>query len=238
MATYVFVHGGGHGGWCWQRVARLLRAAGHEVFAPTLTGLSDRRHLLSPQVVLDTHIEDVVALLFHEDLCDVILAGHSYGGAVIKGVADRAGDRVGHLAFLDAVILRDGESLAGTTPAIAALREAEGRTVDGVELVLWPDSPAARHIYGVTGAADWEWMRPRLSPHPWKAFADPLRLSNEGAVDAIPRTIVNCPGTLARRSANVLPRYADAPRVWEVDTGHDLMITEPARTAELLLRLA
>src|SRR5437763_15130902 len=97
MATYVLVHGGGHGGWCYQKVARILRSAGHEVYTPTLTGLGERAHLVGPRVDLDLHIEDVVALLRYEDLDDVILVGHSYGGMVVTGVADRAAARIGRL---------------------------------------------------------------------------------------------------------------------------------------------
>ena len=95
MATYVLVHGGGHGGWCYQRVARLLQAAGHTVYVPTMTGVGERVHLVSPAVDLDLHIRDIVAVLEFEDLHDVILVGHSYGGMVITGVADRAAERVG-----------------------------------------------------------------------------------------------------------------------------------------------
>src|SRR5262245_33712988 len=102
MATYVLVHGGAHGGWCYQKVARLLRTAGHEVYTPTLTGLGERSHLVSEKVDLDLHIRDIVAVLFYEDLRDVVLVGHSYGGMVITGVADRASDRIGRLVFLDA----------------------------------------------------------------------------------------------------------------------------------------
>src|SRR5262245_27897653 len=108
MSTYVLVHGGGHGGWCWQRLARLLRAEGHEVYTPTLTGLGERAHLLSPHIDLDTHIADVVGVLKYEGLTNVILVGHSYGGMVITGVADRALAHVGHLVFLDASIPYDG----------------------------------------------------------------------------------------------------------------------------------
>ena len=80
MATYVLVHGGGHGGWCYQRVARLLRTASHEVYTPTMTGLGERSHLVSPDIDLDVHITDITAVVHHEDLRDVILVGHSYGG--------------------------------------------------------------------------------------------------------------------------------------------------------------
>src|SRR5215469_7235356 len=101
-ATFVLVHGGSHGGWCWQRVAKRLRSAGHDVYTPTLTGLGERSHLLRPDIDLDLQIEDVVQVLKYEDLHDVILAGHSYGGMVITGVADRALDRIAWLVFLDA----------------------------------------------------------------------------------------------------------------------------------------
>jgi pimeloyl-ACP methyl ester carboxylesterase len=116
MATYVLIHGGWHGGWCWARVAPILRAAGHDVYAPSLTGLGDRVHLLSPSVRLETHIEDVLGVLSYEDLRDVVLVGHSYGGMVITGVADRAADRVSHLVYLDAFVPRDGECLLDLLP--------------------------------------------------------------------------------------------------------------------------
>jgi pimeloyl-ACP methyl ester carboxylesterase len=237
MATYVLVHGAGHGGWCYQRVARLLRAAGHEVHTPTLTGLGERHHLLTPDVGLDTHIADVVSLLEHEDLTDVILAGHSYGGIVVTGAADRALDRVAQLVFLDAAILYDGESLHDVTPALAAMRD-EMNVVDGTELVLWPDQPIAYSIYGVTDAADWAWMRQRLHPHPWRTFTDKLRLGRPEAVARLPRTVINCPSTLRMRAGESLERYHVGDRVWELETGHDLMITEPERTAAMLLELA
>ncbi len=239
MATYVLVHGAGHGGWCYQRLAPLLRAARHEVFTPTLTGLGERAHLLTAETSLSTHIEDVVQLLVHEDLHDVILAGHSYGGMVITGAADRALDRIGQLVFLDAAIPYDGEALADSAPMIREAFRDEARTVDGVELVLWPDMPVARAIYGVSDEADWAWMLPRLHPQPWRAFEEVLHLTNPDAVAALPRTIINCPGTLRMRAASgSLERYRKGDNVWEIDTGHDLMITAPNETAELLLRLA
>lgn len=237
MGTYVLVHGAGHGGWCWQRVAPLLRAAGHEVHTPTLTGLGDRAHLLTPDTCLDTHIADITAMLTCEDLRDAILVGHSYGGIVIAGAADQALDRVGQLVFLDAAILEHGESLAGNTPAIRAVRD-DARTVSGVELVLWPDQPVSRAIYGVSDASDWAWMAERLQPHPWRCFAEPLMLANAERVSQFPRTIINCPSTLRLRADEVLDRYFAADRVWEIDSGHDTMITAPELTAELLLRLA
>src|SRR5918997_4262365 len=102
MATYVLVHGGWHGGWCWKKVTPLLQAAEHEVYTPTLTGLGERSHLLSDAVDQETHITDVVNVLEYEDLQEVILVGHSYAGMVITGVADRLPERIGHLVYFDA----------------------------------------------------------------------------------------------------------------------------------------
>ena len=234
----MLVHGGGHGGWAYQRVARLLRAEGHEVYTPTLTGLGERAHLLTADVSLHTHIQDIVNVLEYENLHNVILAGHSYGGAVVTGVADRAGERIGHLVFLDASILANGESIADASPGIRPFAASDCRRVNGVELILWPDGPKTRALYGIADDAGWAWMKNRLTPHPWRTFNDRLELRNPEAVASLPRTIINCPGTMAIRPEQERHRHTTADRVWEIDTGHDLMITAPEQTAALLLRLA
>jgi len=237
MATYVLVHGGGHGGWCYQRVARLLRAAGHEVHAPTLTGLGERAHLLSRAVDLDLHIRDVVALLHSEDLRDVILVGHSYGGMVVTGVADRAVDRVGRVVYLDAATPTNGQSLVDVAgPIIEAVRPM-GQTVDGIELVLLP-APDAGLLYGVTDEDDLAWMAERLTGHPWQCFEQPLRLTNEDAFRSIPQYHVVCTSTLATRDPQLMAEARAAGRLWDIDTGHDLMITEPEAVADALLEVA
>ena len=230
-ATYVLVHGGGHGGWCYRSVARILRAAGHDVYTPTLTGLGERSHLLGPGIDLDTHI---TAVLHYEELRDVILVGHSYGGMVITGAADRAADRVGHIVYLDAANPVGGESLVvHSGPAILAAR-VSARVVDGVELVLFPGTEPLPN-YGVSDPDDIAWMEGRLTPHPWACFEQPLLLENEAALWAIPQTQIVCTVTLPLRDPERMARAAG--RVWDIDTGHDLMITEPERVAELLLRV-
>jgi pimeloyl-ACP methyl ester carboxylesterase len=186
MATYVLVHGGAHGGWCYRYVATILRSAGHDVHTPTLTGLGERPPA-RPGIDLDTHITDVVAVLHYEDLRDVILVGHSYGGMVITGVADRALDRIGHLVYLDAATPVNGESLAELAAPLMNAARRQARVVDGVELVLYPGTEPLPN-YGVTDPDDIAWM--------------------------------------------------GAGRLWDIDTGHDLMITEPQAVADLLLRLA
>ncbi len=237
MATYVLVHGGGHGGWCYQRVARLLRDAGHEVYTPTLSGLGERSHLLDDRVDLHRPIDDVVAVLHYEDLRDVILVGPSYGGMVITGVADKAADRIGRLVFLDAANPVNGQSLVDVSgPIIEAVRPM-GTVENGIELVLLP-APDAALLYGVTDPDDLAWMAERLTPHPWVCFAQRLELANEEALWAIPQYHIVCTSTLATRDAELIGRARAEGRLWDIDTGHDLMITEPARTADALGQVA
>jgi len=237
MATFVLVHGGGHGGWCYQKVARRLRAEGHEVHAPSLTGLADRSHLLAPGIDLDTHITDVVNLLRYEDLSDVILVGHSYGGMVITGIADRAADRVGRLVYLDAANPRNGQSLLDVAGPIIEATRPMGAVVDGVELVLLP-APGAAAFYGVTDPADLLWMDERLTGHPWRCFEQRLELTNEDALWAIPQYHVVCTSTLLTRDPELMDRARAEGRLWDIDTGHDLMITEPDQVTKALLDVA
>jgi pimeloyl-ACP methyl ester carboxylesterase len=237
MATYVLVHGGGHGGWCYQRVARLLRAEGHDVLTPTLTGLGERAHLLDEGVDLERHVTDVAAVLRFEDLRDVILVGHSYGGMVITGAADREPARVGRLVYLDAATPVNGQSLVDVAgPVINAVRPM-GQVVDGIELVLWP-GPDAGLLYGVTDPADLAWMAERLTPHPWACFEQALALGNEDALWAIPQFHIVCTSTLPTRDRDQMARATAEGRLWDIDTGHDLMITEPEQTADALLQVA
>jgi pimeloyl-ACP methyl ester carboxylesterase len=237
VATYVLVHGGGHGGWCYQRVARLLRSEGHDVHTPTLAGLGEHAHLLDQRVDLDCHVQDVAALLHYEDLRDVILVGHSYGGMVITGAADRATDRVGRLVYLDAATPRNGESLEDVAGSVINAVRPFGKTVDGMELVLLPD-PEAGLLYGVTDRDDLKWMAERLTPHPWVCFSQPLDLRNEAALWAIPQYHVVCTSTLATRDPEQMAAARDAGRLWDLDTGHDLMITEPEWVAKVLGEVA
>ena len=236
MSTYVLVHGGGHGGWCYRAVARIMRAHGQEVYAPTLTGLGERAHLLSAAVDLDLHITDIVNVLQFEDLRDVILVGHSYGGMVITGVADRAADRVGHLVFLDAATPENGQSLLDIAGPLMLAARAQARIVDGIELVLFPGTDPLSY-YGVKDPRQIEWMKPRLTPHPWKCFEQKLRLGNEAALRSIPETHIVCASTLPGRDRARLEARSEG-RFWVIDTGHDLMMTEPEAVAKMLLRLA
>ena len=122
MATFVLVHGGWFGGWCWQKVIPFLEAAGHEVYAPTHTGLAERASELSPNVGLDTHIQDIVGLLEEKNLHGVILVGHSYGGMVITGAVDQVPERIAHLVYFDTFVPCDGKSMVDVSPILAVER--------------------------------------------------------------------------------------------------------------------
>ncbi len=236
MADYVLIHGGGHGGWCYGRVGRLLRAAGHAVYAPSLSGLADRSHQLNRDIDLDTHITDIVNLLFYENLRDVILVGHSYGGMVITGIAGRAADRIGKLVYLDAANPTNGQSLLDVAGPMIEMTRPAGAVVGGVELVLLP-APGAAAFYGVTDPADQAWMDERLTGHPWKCFEQKLRIDDETAYLEIPQYHVVCTSTLQGRGSLVEEARRDG-RLWSIDTGHDLMVTEPAKVTEALLAIA
>ncbi len=239
MATYVLVHGGGHGGWCYQPVARLLRAKGHEVYAPSLTGLADREHLLSAAVDLNTHITDIVKLLQYEDLREVILVGHSYGGMVITGVADRATDRIANVVYLDAAYPMNGQSLVDVAGEVILEARESARMVDGIEMVLYPGEDPMEY-YGVTEPEQIAWMKPKLTPHPWKCFETKLVLGNEEAMRRIPQSFVLSNVQIEQLTDEMregLMALCEG-RVWEIATGHDLMISEPQKTAEVLHEVA
>lgn len=237
MATFVLVHGSRHGGWCWQRVARLLRERGHEVYCPTLSGTGDRAHVpFQGAVNLDTHIQDITALLFYEDLRDVVLVGHSYSGMVITGVAGVQSNRLAHLVYLDALLPRPGEShldLAG--PAMAAeLRRAVAGPGRGLSL---PASSATPERFGVTNPEDSAWVAARLTDQPAGTYEQALATAD--MVAELPSTFVRClrsemiaPAIIARAQA------ASSVRFVELDACHDAMITDPEAVARLLVEVA
>jgi pimeloyl-ACP methyl ester carboxylesterase len=237
MATFVLVHGGGHGGWCYQRVARRLRDEGHDVYTPTLTGLGERSHLLHPDIDLDTHVTDVVNVLRFEGLHDVVLVGHSYGGMVITGVGDRAADRIAGLVYLDAANPVNGQSLVDVAGPMINLTRPLGAVVDSTELVLLPAAGAAA-FYGITDPDDQAWTDAKLTGHPWKCFEQPLVLEHEDDLWAIPQYHIVCTENLRTRDRDLMDRARAEGRFWEIDTGHDLMITEPEAVAAALLEIA
>ncbi|MDE3076178.1 MAG: alpha/beta hydrolase [Chloroflexota bacterium] len=232
MATFVLVHGAWHGGWCWRKVVPLLRAERHEVLTPTLTGLGERAHLASADVSLSTHIQDVANVLEWEGLRNVVLAGHSYGGMVITGVADRAADRVGHLVYLDAFVPLPGESLHDLVGERAAARQRE--SAEGGWKV-----PPISGSFGVTDSGDLEWMRGRLVPQPLLTLTNKVVYGAPLEQGRFDRTYIwaRAPGSTFEATAARL-RENPSWRYRELESGHDAMIIEPVRLAELLLEAA
>ena len=186
MATFVLVHGSGGGGWYWQPVAWLLRAAGSEVYTPTLTGVGDRSHLADCAIDLNTHIKDVANLLFYEDLTDVILVGHSYGGMVITGVAAAVPERLDLLVYLDAYLPDEGQSEADLWPApMRRAMEADESVGRGQR----PLPPPA--FFGITDPEMADWVSARTTPHPMATYkqAPPVGGAETAALE---RVYVHC----------------------------------------------
>ncbi|MCW5749470.1 MAG: alpha/beta hydrolase [Alphaproteobacteria bacterium] len=232
--TYVLIHGAWHGGWCWQRVTSRLTAAGHRVLAPSLAGLAERRHELSAAIDLDTHINQTVELLNRHDLRDVVLVGHSYGGLVITGAADRAPARLAHLAYLDAVIVNDGEAWSATHPAKLVAAWARLAAPSGNVSVPPPDAGA----FGIASAADRAWVNRQTTPHPYRTYTQTLRLARPPG-EGLRKTHIACRGAAALSPAARRIRI-DAAHGWSVralDAPHDAMIGAPAALADLLLSI-
>ncbi len=235
MTAFVLVHGAWHGGWCWSRVARALRRAGHEVHTPTLTGVGDRVHLMSRAVDLETHIEDIVRLFEAEELSDAVLCGHSYGGMVISGVADRIPDRLRSLVYLDAFVPADGQcALDFQAPDRAAFLRAEAASKGGGWLV--PPIPASRFK---VNEADQAWVDRRCVPHPLACFEQKLRLT--GAPARVAKRIFIKAGTYVPSPFDAIFERLKADPAWQatsVACGHDVMVDKPDELATLLIQAA
>lgn len=182
----VIVHGMFGGGWVWRFVVPKLQARGHQVFTPTLTGVGDRSHLLSREVTLDVHIEDVVNMIDTLELRDFTLVGHSYGGMVVTGVADRLRDRIRRLIYLDALIPEDGENaFALLPPGMAAERRAAvAHYGAGVAFPV----PVASVVPLPEGEAK-DWFMRHLRPHPVGTYETPIRL-RQPAGSGLPVTYI------------------------------------------------
>ena len=223
-ATFVLVHGAWLGGWCWKKVTPLLRAAGHGVFVPTLTGLGERAHLLTPQVGLDTHIKDVASVLEYEDLTDVVLVGHSYAGMVIAGVAQQAAARLAALVYLDAFLPEDGKAVKDYAP----IPPTRG---DGWR-VPPPGPPTA---FGVTDDRDVAWMVSRLRDHPARAFSQPVDLSRALTLH---QTYIHCSTSFPCFMEATERARRQGLRVVELlSANHCPMVTQPDELVKILVAL-
>jgi len=234
MATFVLVHASFKGGWCWKQVARLLRAQGHEVYTPTLTGLGERSHLTDREINLELHVQDIVNVLFYEDLKEVVLVGHSYAGMVITEVAGRVPERLAGLVYLDAYLPTAGQT----------------------EYDLWPDSekqiiktelarggktrvPPPVELLGITDQTLREWISPRMVAQPIATYTQPVTKGDVWKCQVPSAYILCTEGPLAP----FMRVFAEAARMagWpvrELVVGHDAMISAPATLADALNDLA
>jgi pimeloyl-ACP methyl ester carboxylesterase len=236
VSTFILIHGTWTGGWQWTPTAQRLRAAGHEVFLPTLTGCGERAHLAAPGVDMETHIRDVTALIEYERLTDVALAAHSYGGMVATAVADRMADRVRALIFVEAPIPKDGEAMLDQVNAerkatVIGLAEKEG----GGFMV-----PASLLLdTGIEDAAEREAFVARTTAHPLPALLQPIRLS--GAWQDVPRKAYVLPTLGSAHRFREFHAFAAATPGWEaaeIPSHHFPMATHPDELAAILARLA
>ncbi|GAB3577742.1 alpha/beta hydrolase [Amycolatopsis endophytica] len=239
MTTYLLVHGAWHTGRAWERVVPLLEQAGHRVFTPTLTGYGETKHLLGPEVGLDTHVDDIVRLITAEDLTDVVLVGHSYAGLVISSAANAVPDRIARLVYLDAMVPEHGETAADVMPPTRGLIERTLESESGWRVPPLPELPPPFGLFGVTDPADLAWLRPMLSDQSVRCLQEPVRLDNP-ATAAIPRAHIHCtvkPDGFDRRPVPAIQPNGTPSEVFELATGHDCMVTAPAELTELLLKI-
>ena len=234
--TFVLIHGAWHGGWCWRRVAAVLRSAGHAVFAPTLTGFGERVHLIRPDLTLEDFATDIVNVISAEELNDIVLVGHSFGGNIVSAVADRVPERLKHLVYIDTLVLKNGESgFSQLDPAIVAQRiELAEKTSGG--LTIPPPSPVA---FGVSDPADTEWLRRQMTPLPLNCYRAPIDLKHPLG-NGVKKTYIACTDPIygpAVPTHEWVKSQADW-RYLERSTGHDAMITSPEGLSEMLVRCA
>ena len=234
MATFLVAHGAWSAGWSWKKMKPLLQDHGHHLFTPTYTGLGERAHLADPEIRLETHITDILGVLEFEDLKDVFLVGHSYGGMVATGVADRAAERLAHLIYLDAFVPRDGQSLSDLQSAEIRNKMKEGVQKEGDGWRV-PPNPLPPDI----SETDAAWIVPRRVMQPLKTFEEPIRLS--GASVRLPKTYIYClkpsPGNMFQQFA----KRAQSEPGWnyfEIDSTHSPQITVPEVLTALLDRIA
>ncbi|MFO6453069.1 MULTISPECIES: alpha/beta fold hydrolase [unclassified Aeromicrobium] len=231
--TFVLVHGGFHGGWCWESVVARLESAGHRVTTPTLTGLGERRHLARSVTGPETGVQDIVNHLEMADMTDVVLVGHSLAGIIVSGVADRVPERIRQLIYLDSVLVEDGESWAAIVPAEVTAQRRELALTEG-DGIFWPDMPL--EALGIPAdhprAA---WVRAHMTPLPFAYYEGVLSLEHPVG-NGLPATYVVCTDPIlsslesSRRRAG---RYGWPMR--EIATGHDAMVLAPTEVADLVL---
>jgi pimeloyl-ACP methyl ester carboxylesterase len=233
--TFVLVHGAYHGGWCWKDLASLLRSQGHDVYTPTLTGLGEKSHLLWTRPTLGVFVEDIRQVIRYEELSQVILVGHSFGGLPITVLADQNPEFLRHIVYLDATVLRSGESAADRMPS-ALIEEytRRGQLADGLSVT--PNTP---NYYDITDPAMAARLAKQLTPQPLQPYMERIKLSGPIG-NGLPVTYIACTKpdravlTASRELAKSMPDW----NYIELAAGHNAMMTAPDAVAEILTSLA
>ena len=237
LKTFVLAHGGWHGGWCWKRVADRLRSKGHTVYTPSFTGLGDRAHLLSKDITIDTFVEDLVQVIESEELTNIVLVGHSFGGVPISGVADRIPDRIAHLVYLDSFVVESGKSVFSYLPQaeVEARIKAAEKATNGLAVPVPEPLPQTWGL-GKEGDPDYDWVRRRLSPHPLRTFTTPLTL-RAPVGNGLPLTYVHStqPSYPFSDASRQLVRSWSGWRWVDLAAPHDSIITHPDDVVAVLL---
>jgi pimeloyl-ACP methyl ester carboxylesterase len=226
----VLVHGAWHGGWCWRFVADRLKAGGRQVFTPTLTGLGERAHLLDKTVNLSTHIEDICSLIRAETLSDIVLVGHSYGGMVVSGVADRMPERIRALVILDGFVPKDGKAMSDYWPASLKAEWDEKAAASGGLSV----PPISAESFGVSEHLR-DWVNNNCVPHPYASFNEKIRLT--GGRGRVPSKIYIRAAKLRSHAFDGFLKEAQADAGWRtliLDCSHEVMVDAPALLADVL----
>jgi pimeloyl-ACP methyl ester carboxylesterase len=234
MATFVLVHGAWHGGWCWQRVVPILQAAGHSVFAPTLTGLGDRAALAKPEVDLSLHVKDVLAVIQDNNINDALMAGLGYGGMVISQVAEHVAKRIENLVYIDGIVPYGGDSAFDLMPTSnrRELQEEAREHGDGWRI---PPPPIAQ--VAISDPGDAEWVKSNLCPQPLKTFEERLPVQNIAAIH-VTRSFIHCNSPAMDLFGRFAERArAEAWRYQEIAAGHEAMVTEPHKLVAALLKV-
>ncbi|WP_342727604.1 alpha/beta hydrolase [Bradyrhizobium sp. B097] len=225
--TFLVCHGAWSAGWAWKKMHPLMQAAGHRLVTPSYTGLGERVHLAHQGLDLEAHIQDVLSVISYEDLRDIVLVGHSYGGMVATGVADRVRERIAQLIYIDAFVPRDGQSLFDLNEVAIEMRGAAANG-DGWRIPPMPTPPD-------TSPADVEWLTARRVDMPIKCFEQKLKLQH--GETTLPRSYIYATritpadtfGQFARRTKNEA-----GWRSFEIDASHSPNVTAPEALMALL----
>ena len=233
MATFVVAHGAWSAGWAWKKMRPLMRAAGHELWTPTYTGLGERAHLGHADVSLDTHIQDIVAVLETEDLADVILIGHSYGGMVATGVADRARDRVAKLVYLDAFAPADGQAIFDLVPPDIAARMRAGAAASDSGFGIPVESDAVGYRAGGSGLGG---AAPKAAAG--AGLRHEAEIVGRARNAALSTSMRRRPASATTSASSISARQREGWKTYEVDASHNPHITNPQALLAILNEIA